>query len=101
MLAFIKILMSYECQHEIAKDAFASFSVRKDVLKEQFMSLTKSSRICMPDGDVVIGDKLDNDKDYQTFIRLLDNARGQKTIPNELSLIIYEELDEYYNGMID
>lgn len=100
-LAFINILLTYDCQHEIAKNPLAPFSVRKDVLKEQFMSLTESSVMFTRDGDTRIGHYLDNEADYQMFINLLNNAQGLKILPGSLKQIIYDELNEYYSDIID
>ena len=49
---------------------------------------------------VRLGDKVDNQKDYQQLQELLENAVPVSNLPKELSTILWDELDPYFNGIV-
>ena len=104
-LLFFRELLSYENQLEASKELNFKFSVRKDVLRENFMSLTGDAHTTSGSFGTVtgiqLGDKADPEKDYQKFQEILAEAVPVTYLPKELSHIFYEELDPYFEGTID
>ncbi len=104
-LLFIKELLSYDSQMSASKENNFKLSVRKDVLKECIMSMTSDtyldSNIYLGTRNAVrLGDKVDNQKDYQQLQELLENAVPVSNLPKELSTILWDELDPYFNGIV-
>ncbi len=104
-LLFFRELLSYENQLEASKELNFKFSVRKDVLRENFMSLTEdayasSGKFGMITG-IQLGDKADPEKDYQKFQEVLSESIPVIYNPRELTNIFWEELEPYFDGTVD
>ncbi|MCQ2519358.1 MAG: ABC transporter substrate-binding protein [Lachnospiraceae bacterium] len=101
-LAYINIILSYDCQREIAGDITSMFSVRKDVLEEQFSMVDEGTLLYLPNGESLkIGKYLDKEKDYKAFLSILENAQRESVLSPELMDILREEFDAYFNGTLD
>jgi len=99
--AFIKTLLSYESQVEMAGSPDFGFSVRNDVLEEQFNDVdTNQPAYISGFGNVRIQSDLTSNQVSELFKRILSKSKARKTFPAELNSIIREELTDYFNGII-
>ena len=99
--AFLQMMLSYECQKKAADDISFSLSVRKDVLEEQINSVNENSLpTAMGFEQIRLGEGVDNVRDAETLYGLLEKARPYGELPQELEDILYEELQQYFNGSI-
>lgn len=100
-LAFMKFSLSYEGQALAAKDINFCLSVRKDVLEEQIEGMNGNQILTLPGGESVsLEDHLDIEKDRETLLELVEKARAHRYFPWELRDILFEELEQYYDGSI-
>ena len=102
-LLFIRELLSYESQMEASKEVNFNFSVRKDVLKELIMNLDSdtyldSNAYLGVSSVTKLGSKANPQKDYQQLQELLENSVPLTNLPKEISGILWEELDPYFEG---
>ena len=100
--AFIALCLSYEGQVQAAKEPNFRLSVCRDVLEEQIAAMGREPvHIFDSDlGDVRLGSDLDIERDRETLLDMIDQARPVREIPDELQDIIYEELTAYFAGGI-
>lgn len=95
--AFLQLCLSYECQSKATKN----LSVRKDVLEEEIAAMNERTMPYDSDlGQIELGDDLNIEKDRKTLCDLIDKARPERSFPSELSSVLYEELELYFNGSI-
>ena len=100
-LAFMKFSLSYEGQALAARDINFCLSVRKDVLEEQIEGMNGNQILTLPGGESVsLEDHLDIEKDRETLLELVEKARAHRYFPWELRDILFEELEQYYDGSI-
>lgn len=99
---FLKSFLSYEGQQAAITDTRLPFSVRKDVLEEQFARVTKeSSATAFGFEQIVIGKDVNNETDWQTFQTLLAASEPKRSLPGEVMNILFEELVALDNGEIE
>ena len=100
-LAFMKYLLSKECQSKASESHDFWFSIRKDICHEQFYTLSSQELTYIPGQEQFeIGDFLDPNADYAIFQQLVSTANAKKYFPTELSDIFFYELLSYENGTI-
>ncbi|MBR6666443.1 MAG: carbohydrate ABC transporter substrate-binding protein [Lachnospiraceae bacterium] len=98
---FLKILLSYEVQVETIKDSTLSFSVRKDVLEEQWEAMDEQTdAYALGIEQIQLGDGVDVSKDKETLEKLLENAVPVEYLPRELLSIFLEEMTRYFDNEI-
>lgn len=99
---FLKTLLSHETAAASVKgNTYAKYSVRKDILEEQFENY---SNVKAAYGDYGINDmilELDIKKDKEFFEKLLRNSAVQKHFPAGLQVVFDEEINDYLSGQID
>lgn len=100
--AFLKLCLSYEGQSQAAKDFNFNLSVRSDVLKEQFTTMNENQVFVMGRDEqrIRLGDDMDIEQDWETFLALIDHARPYEYFQRELLDLLWEELDQYFSGTI-
>ena len=100
--AFIALCLSYEGQSQAAKESNFRLSVRRDVLEEQIAAMGKEQGHIFDSDldDVRLSSDLDIERDRETLLDMIDQARPVREIPDELQDIIYEELTAYFAGGI-
>lgn len=100
--AFIALCLSYEGQSQAAKESNFRLSVRGDVLEEQIAAMGKEQGHIFDSDldDVRLSSDLDIERDRETLLDMIDQARPVREIPDELQDIIYEELTAYFAGGI-
>lgn len=95
--AFLQLCLSYECQSKAPKN----LSVRKDVLEEEIAAMNERTMPFDSDlGQIELGDDLNIEKDRKTLYDLIDKAKPERSFPSELSSVLYEELELYFDGLI-
>ncbi len=101
--AFIVLCLSYEGQNQAAKDSNFRLSLRRDVLEEQIAAMGRERvHIANSDlDDIRLGSDLDIERDRETQLDMIDQARPVRELPLELRDIIYEELVLYFEGGIE
>ncbi|MBR6477424.1 MAG: hypothetical protein IKS85_03150 [Lachnospiraceae bacterium] len=105
-LLFFWELLSHDNQEAATKEIDFHFSVRKDVLKEAIMKMDEDSWIssngylCI-NSSMKLGDKLDRNQDYQRLLELLEHSVPKRYLPNELSNVLWDELEPYFDGTVD
>ncbi len=100
--AFVALCLSYEGQNQAAKDSNFRLSLRRDVLEEQIAAMGRERvHIANSDlDDIRLGSDLDIERDRETQLDMIDQARPVRELPLELQDIIYEELVLYFEGGI-
>ncbi len=99
--AFLRILLSRECQLEGVRDPNFWLSVRRDVLEEQIGQVDERSMPTVYGFDqITLGDDYDREYDARLLEELLENARPKKSFPGELNVIFAEEMEAYMEGTI-
>lgn len=103
--AFVSLLLSYECQSELAENLNFGMSVRKDVLQEQI------DAIAAMDADTLLnvngfetmklGEDADAEADGELLYSLLEMAEAKKSLPSGLLEIMTGELENYFAGITD
>ncbi len=97
--AFLGLYLSYEAQVQAEKEINFDLSVRKDVLEEQIASMESATN--MPYfGAVSMRGNMDKELDRTTLLDMIDKAKPDKALPEELWEIISGELDQYWAGII-
>lgn len=103
--AFLGLLLSYECQSELAADMNYALSVRKDVLQEQIDSIAQmdaDTPLFVSGFDQMkLGEQADAELDGKLLYGLIEKAEPDKSFPRGLTKIIVEELDNYFAGSVD
>lgn len=107
-IAFLSLLLSYEGQQLLAKGSGKGFnfdmSVRWDMLEEQIASMGRRTEVMLGNEDpritFTLGDQVDIERDRATLLHLIEIAEPMKRLPEELDDILYEELEQYFNGTI-
>ena len=95
--AFLEMFLSYEGQYEASKDINFGLSVRRDILEEQIARMDEHSMPFLSNwGQITLGDRVDREKDRETLLRLIGEAKPKKYFPKELSAILLEELRQYF-----
>lgn len=75
--------------------------MRKDVLEEQINAMNKGTSVDIYSFEqIVIGDNLNIELDGKTLHDLLDKAKPERYFPEELSNILYEELEAFFADAI-
>ena len=100
---FMKLLLSYESQIEMAKASNFGFSVREDVINEQMESVDFSVPVSLGRSyePVKIGSNITTDKTKAKLYELLSDSKAEKSFPNDLNVILFEEMTDYFNNTID
>lgn len=101
-VAFLNLLLSYDCQKTMVKDINFSFSVRNDVLEEQIEAVKKNSIAVMDDltGDTIIREETDTGKIREKLSGLMADSVPKPDERNAFRDILYEEFSEYFAGRI-
>lgn len=102
-IAFINFLLSYEGQQLMAKHVSFDMSVRRDMLEEQIAAMDRRTETKVGSFHPVsirLGDQVDVELDRSKLMHLIEIAEPRKGLPGELDDILYEELEQYFNGTI-
>ena len=102
-VAFLSLLLSYEGQQLLAEDINFGMSVRWDMLEEQTAAMKEDTEVEMGDFPRLsfsLGDQVDVERDRATLLHLIETAEPRRQLPGELDDILYEELEQYFNGII-
>lgn len=102
-VAFLSMLLSYEGQQLLAEDINFGMSVRRDMLEEQIAAMKEDTEVEMGDFPRLsfsLGDQVDVERDRATLLHLIETAEPRRQLPGELDDILYEELEQYFNGII-
>ena len=102
-VAFLSMLLSYEGQRLLAEDINFGMSVRRDMLEEQIAAMKGDTEVEMGDFPRLsfsLGDQVDVERDRATLLHLIETAEPKRQLPGELDDILYEELEQYFNGTI-
>ena len=100
--SFFKILLSKDsAMASIKGNTYAQFSVRKDILEEQFNYYANVSSETNEHGKITNMPTLDMEKDRKFFDELINNSIVQKEFPAGLQKIFDEEIDDFLDGKID
>ena len=103
--AFMGLLLSYECQSELAADMNYALSVRKDVLQEQIDSIAQMDEdtplFVSGFDQMKLGDQADAELDGKLLYGLIEKAEADKSFPRGLTKVIAEELSNYFAGSVD
>lgn len=98
---FLKMLLSRDSAMEsVNGNVNALYSVRKDILKEQFDYYERELSRGDTEGVTNRMPKLDREKEEALFEELLNNSIVQKAFPIGLQDIFDEEFDDYLEGQI-
>ncbi len=99
--AFLRLLLSYDCQVKLAKESNFSLSIRKDVLEEQINAVNEETLVyAMGFESMILGDEVDNQKDGKILRDIINHAKPKRTFPEELNTILTEELQQYFSDAI-
>lgn len=98
--AFLALCLSYDGQTQAAKDINFGLSVRRDVLEEQIASMATEISHLSGFGPVSMEGNMNIELDRATLLGLIDRAKPERTLPKELSDILFEEMDLYLAGSI-
>lgn len=98
---FLRMLLSQEGQMKGMKDPNFWLSVRSDVLEEQIAQVNENS---MPTiygfTQITLGENYDREYDAHFLYDLLEKAQPRKELPEELNMILMEEIYSYMDGTI-
>ena len=99
---FLKVLLSYETAAASVKgNSYSKYSVRKDVLAEQFEDYAHMQAANMEYGIDITMPKVDSDKEIGFFEELLRNSAVRKYFPKDLQNVFDEEIGDYLKGNIN